>query len=608
MATASTGVTLAPSPSLLEVPEELVGLIAQYLSSHDIAQCMATCKAWTPLFEPLLWRNVELNSYYPAPQALAHNRHRIRSLSVAANDYVNLRTLALDLLDISSLHGPDYMGPVTPEPPREPGGSSKPSTARNNAFHSLRVIRLDYSSEEHAHDWKRPLCLSYVLRILNESPGLLRLAPPESILSFPCHHTEFFLYVLAHKLPCIKELNIRGEKVSTRTGLEFLRVCLNHPQLANLHCDFGIEGLDGYFIIEDYELFDTFFMTVENDRKAQETAGKPILGSSIKSLILPKTNEGYPPEFVCTLFRSYLPNLERLDIPDIVEEEDELSENLFEEAVAQGCPKLQHLRFSWNDNGYLCNIILGVIKGCQEWGLKSFYCRDLVDYGDILGTLLDHHFGTLEEVELVNCHSVQDTDLVELFQCTHLKKVKIQQSGKGRAAIEYQDVRFECYDLKELQLTLSLPGIEAEQDEFSGGDEDDYYDDEFGKRDELIWHWIRRKTKEAYTEIGSLSKLETLSLNCIQDEYARAEGDFDLDLTLKPGCLRKLAGLKELKHFHMATDLWSGMGQAEVEFMDAQWPKLERIVFSCEDLEDIIQRPHWRWLQKRRPHLRYLRY
>ena len=299
MATESTGVTLPPSPSLLEVPEELVGLITQYLSSHDIAQCMATCKASKPLFEPFLWRNVELNSYYPAPQALARNRHRIRSLSVATNDYVNLQTLALDLPDISSLRGPGYLIPVTSEPSREPDSLSKSSTARNNAFRSLRVIRFDYSSEEYPHDWNRPLCLSYVLRILNQSPRLVQLAPPQNILSLSCDHTEFFLYALAHKLLCIKELNIRGEKVSAGTGFEFLRACLNHPQLAKLHCDFRIEGLDDYFSIEDYEPFDTFFTTVEHDRKAKEIAGKPVLGSPIKSLILPKTNEGYPPDFIC---------------------------------------------------------------------------------------------------------------------------------------------------------------------------------------------------------------------------------------------------------------------------------------------------------------------
>ncbi|KAK3823075.1 MAG: hypothetical protein J3Q66DRAFT_437489 [Benniella sp.] len=606
MATASTGVALASSPSLLEVPE-LVGLIAQYLSSHDIAQCMATCKAWKPLFESFLWRIVELKSYYPAPQALVHNRHRIRSLSVAANDYVNLQTLAYDLPDISSFRGPGYLSPVTPEPLQEPDNLSKSSTARSNTFRSLRVIRFDYNSVEHAHDWKRPLCLSYILRIINQSPGLVQLAPPESILSFSCDHAEPFLYILAHKLFCIKELNIRGGNVSVETGLEFLRVCLNHPQLAKLHCDFRMEGLNDYFSIEDYELFDTFFTTVENDRKVKETAGKPVLGSPIKSLILPKTNEGYPPDFICTLLKSYLLNLEILDIPDIGEEEDEPCQQSFEEAVAQGCPKLRHLRCSWNDDGYLYNIMIGITKGCQEWGLKSFYCRDLDDMGGILGTLLEHHFGTLEEVELMNCHSVQDTDLVELFECAGLEKVKIQQSSTGRAAIELQDVRFGCYDLKELQLTLRLPELDAEQDEFSGADDDDYYDDEdFSRRHELFSYWMRRRATEAYTEIGSLSKLETLSLNCVESENARNEGDFDSDLTLKYGCLRQLGGLKELKHFHMATDFWSCMGQAEVEFMDAQWPKLETIVFSCSDLNAIVEKPHWQWLQRRRPHLRYL--
>ncbi|KAK3823071.1 MAG: hypothetical protein J3Q66DRAFT_424641 [Benniella sp.] len=559
---------------------------------------MATCKAWKPLFESFLWRIVELKSHYPAPQALVHNRHRIRSLSVAANDYVNLQTLAYDLPDITSFRGPGYLSPVTPEPLQEPDNLSKSSTARSNTFRSLRVIRFDYNSYKYAHDWKRPLCLSYILRIINQSPGLVQLALPESILSFSCDHAEPFMYTGA------QELNIRGGNVSVETGLEFLRVCLNHPQLAKLHCDFRMEGLNDYFSIEDYELFDTFFTTVENDRKVKETAGKPVLGSPIKSLILPKTNEGYPPDFICMLLKSYLPNLERLHIPDISDRDESFTRSL-EEAVVQGCPNLQHLRFSWYEEDiYIEEVINGIVKGCKQRGLKSFYCEDMHDdRGVILETLLDNHYNTLEEVELVKCRYVDSKNIGELLLCKDLKRVRIQQSTSDGAAIEFQHVEFRCRDLKELQLTLHRPDIDPLDDPFGSDDEEEDEEEDEDRVYERFSSWEERKAKEAYAQIGSLSKLESLSLNGDTVVNGPKGQSHNNDLTLHQGWLRQLAGLKELKYFHMATDFWYEMGQAEVEFMDTQWPKLKTIAFRCSDLNAIIEKPHWQWLRKRRPRL-----
>ncbi|KAK3823074.1 MAG: hypothetical protein J3Q66DRAFT_330791 [Benniella sp.] len=588
-----------PHPSIFEFPE-LVGLVAQYLSSQDIVHCIASSKSWAHHFKPLLWRDVVLKRSHRAPQALALNRHRIRSLSVASNDAYNLHMLAADL--------PNTFPGGSPQGPRDPTCSS---TTENNIFPHLRIIRVDHKSEENASDSKRvSLCMGYVLRILNQSPGLLQLAPPENILNFPSDHTKSFLYTLAHKLPCIRWLDIRGEGVPPKIGLEFLRVCLNHPQLANLHCYFSITGqrpIYGpfeYFSDEQCQLFKSFFTTMENDKKAREATGKPAVGSPIKSLILPKTASGYPPDFICTLLRTYLPNLERLHAPKVMGDGNWYTDASFKkplmEAVAQGCPKLQHLRCSWYEGGCMDKVINGIVKGCQEWGLKSFYCEDLDDqYGRrILATLSRNHSKTLEEVELANCQDVKSEDVAGLFLCKNLKSVKIWRGRKGCAGIEIQDVNFGCHDLTELQLTITQPNVDPEHCDF-GSDEDEDYED-FCARLERFDEWLCRISERAYTQIGSLSKLETLSLN--RDEWDGR--GYDYDLTLEKGWLRQLAGLKELKHFHMATDLWVNMGQAEVEFMDAQWPKLEKIEFS-KNMKSQVKKRHWKWLQARRPGLVY---
>ncbi|KAF9342104.1 hypothetical protein BGX34_008809, partial [Mortierella sp. NVP85] len=160
---------------------------------------------------------------------------------------------------------------------------------------NLRIIRIDYGLWIIASD-KKSLCLDYALRILNQSPVLLQLAAPYDILgdSFTSSQTESFLYALAHKLPRIKELDIREEptfrvrEVLPKIGLELLRVCLSHPQLANLHCNFRIMN----FSTEDLHQTNAFLNSVADDKKAKEATGKSALGSTIKSLRLPGIAEG----------------------------------------------------------------------------------------------------------------------------------------------------------------------------------------------------------------------------------------------------------------------------------------------------------------------------
>ncbi|KAF9343553.1 hypothetical protein BGX34_006624, partial [Mortierella sp. NVP85] len=465
---------------------------------------MATCKAWTPFFEPYIWRDTELDRSYSAPQALVLNRHRIRSLRITSKDYANLHTLTADLPDTTFS-----------EPSQESRDSTSSSTATgNNVFQNLRIIRIDCNYGDIASD-RKSLYFDYVLRLLNQSPGLLQLDAPFDILgdSATSNQTESFLYALAHKLPCLKRLDIPGRGVRPKIALEFLRVCLNHPQLANLHCSFSIGGLLGahrYFSTEEMLLFNSFFTTMENDKKAKEAAGKPAQGAPIKSLRLPEAIEGYPPNFVCTLLRSCLPNLEEFLVPSVGGDRDPSSVESLRDAVAQGCPKLQHLRcWCYDDENY--DVINSIVEGCKQWGLKSFHCEFLENQCRILGTLNENHCETLENIVLANCRSVESDDLVDLFSCRNLRKVIIQQCFIGYAAIELQNVKFKCRDLKELQLTMVQPEMDYEHDDFS--EEEEENEDLLPRgRLERFGRWMKRKAEEAYTQIGSLSKLESLSL------------------------------------------------------------------------------------------------
>jgi hypothetical protein len=71
--------------------------------------------------------------------------------------------------------------------------------------------------------------------------------------------------------------------------------------------------------------------------------------------------------------------------------------------------------------------------------------------------------------------------------------------------------------------------------------------------------------------------------------------------------LAGLSRLKELRHLFLMTDLWYGMTRDDVQFMDSNWPQLERITFGFRkaQLAEIVSQPHWKWLKERRPWIQY---
>ncbi|KAF9362843.1 hypothetical protein BGX34_005383 [Mortierella sp. NVP85] len=623
MASASTSVETGPPLSIFDV-SELVELVAQYLSRHDIIQCVATSKTWTRLFEPFLWQDILLKRFEPAPQALALNRHRIRSLHVGCTDLAHLQILAVDLPDIN----PNNLSPGAPGVSQELGGSTNPQMTENSPFPCLRTIHIHptYEALSDFNGAKRA-CINLILRILNQSPGLTRITLPDGFLEqhhdgqdHARDHIQSFLYTLGHKLLCLRRLEVGSSEIEPEIGLDLLRVCFNHPQLVELLCNFQLGRAD-YPGIFEIQRLDRFLMDLENDKQAKEASEKLTSESRIRFLSLPRVVRGYPPNFLCTLLKSHLPNLERFDIPDISGSGGIAHRNSIKEAVAQGCPKLQHIRpLLDGDDGNTTETVIGIIEGCKEWGLKTFRCDDLVDMLDvndqrgIIESLLMDHTRTLEEIELARCRNVRRKDFINLFsKCRILKKAKIQPDDTKKADMEFQDIASQawvCSDLNELQLTLGQH-VDLEEMEFSSSeegseDEDEANDNENSdiRRLRRFMAWEHRKVTMAYRQIGRLVKLEKLWLGYDPELTTPMDGN-PYDLTLERGYLRELAGLKELKHLCISEYFWSRMGRAEVEFMDAQWPKLEKITFRYWNMSDITQRDHWKWLKQRRPSLRY---
>lgn len=633
MIAANASVALELPLSIFDVPE-LVELIVQYLSSQDIVHCMATSKAFAYQFEPLLWRNVVLKGSRPAPQSLTCNRHRIRSLSVYRNDYLNLCTISQGLPDPIPLIGSGS----APGPQSCRLINNLPVT-NVNTFYRLRTLYIENSWPALGCGWEQTVVdVDSSLRILLQAPNLTHVTIPGRCLDHrhATVHARKLLYAIAHRLPRVQHLGIEADNVEPEIGLELLRICFNHPQLVELHCEFEIGAKYSASHFYSAQLcydprFDSFLLALENDNKERTATGKPPAGSRIKTLVLPRVYNGYPVTFLCTLLRSHLPNLEGFHVPRIDGPRQISYVDSVKDAIAQGCPKLQRIRCSWYDlfavfygDKNTRDAIHGVIEGCKEWGLKSFHTRRLVDPRDnesqsVMATLLTYQSKTLEDVELVDCEEVRHRDLVNLFhKCKNLKRVNIEANELGAVAISFNDVisaEWACRDLRELQLVLSRPcfdldgGYSEPANASESGRKDDNSDNQYDDDDDYYDRydaWMRGMAKKVYGQIGRLVKLETLSLGGHGCEKPLSPmQDFEYDLTLKHGWLAELAGLKDLRHFGMDTNFWSRMGQAEVEFMDTHWPKLERITFGYNVLELITKKPHWQWLQKKRPQLKY---
>ncbi|KAF9284944.1 hypothetical protein BGZ68_004295 [Mortierella alpina] len=276
-----------------------------------------------------------------------------------------------------------------------------------------------------------------------------------------------------------------------------------------------------------------------------------------------------------------------------------------------------------------CNFIRGAlgletVRGGNTWNIV-LPC----DPSNVIRALVTYQFSTLQEIEFLNCESIGSADQQAILSsCRQLKRLWMvpRTTLKPQEGLQFQDVldgEWVCLGLRELYLildrtikvkalsqamrleSLALTGETATKD--TGHEE--LHTGERSGRETMAW-----AAKRVYSQLGRLADLKILSIGFVMTDQERRKAtgySFQWDLTLSRGWLAELSGLKNLRHLHLRTDFWTRMGQAEVEFMDAKWPLLESVTFiifrwySAEtDLFlKLMQKPHWLWLQKRRPQL-----
>ncbi|KAF9960820.1 hypothetical protein BGZ72_005826 [Mortierella alpina] len=284
-----------------------------------------------------------------------------------------------------------------------------------------------------------------------------------------------------------------------------------------------------------------------------------------------------------------------------------------------------------------CNFIRGAVgleavHGGDNWGAVFSY-----DFTSVLRALVAHQCSTLEELELLNCTAISSVDQQAIMSsCRRLKRlwivpVRYPRRGTGLHLQDVVEGEWVCLGLRELYVTLdrtvnvksALQAMRLEslapfnQESAKNTDHEELQKEVVGRAElqkQGKCRAVAWAAKRVYSQIGRLVELKVLSIGAaMSDQGSRKaqEFAFDWDLTLSKGWLAELSGLKNLRHLHLRMNFWTRMGQAEVEFMDANWPLLESLAVNLDglyasDRDIFLRQPHWQWLEKRRPHLLYV--
>ncbi|KAF9347739.1 hypothetical protein BGX26_000798 [Mortierella sp. AD094] len=569
------------SISIFNIPEILV-MISQYLTSHDMAMTRATCKNLAHQLEPIMWKHLHVRDHPPLQDSVLRNRHHIETLYISSLNTHGIIALSCDLLSPPTTTEIKLLNPTSmditsmliseAEPVQPPVNSPIP------VLRMMQHIEVDTT-----------IVPEQLLPILNHCPNLTHL----EISTSSIFDQGLFQDSLRNNLRQLLHLSLTGPTVQLETALPLLHVCLLHPRLQELILAFHLPILKRDLRRDAWES-GQFSSILEALKNSSDLSGP--FRSNITSLTLPTYHKGYPISFLEPLLKDHLFNIERFTVPMLegYGDEDEDEDLPILEAYRGLCPKLQHLTCVIDEGNFDTTYLESFINESYTngIGLKTFriYNHDDGDFVDILEPLIELHSDTLEEIELIDCVMVQSSILQSIFtMCENLRRFWATPGNNGSIELRFSDIVREewvCLEMRELRLNL-IP--------------DDPNDIPHNATD-----LATPMAKKVYAQIGRLVKLEKLSLGHDLVGYA-AMGYKDLknDLTLERGWLAELAGLSKLRHFHMMTDFWSKMGKAEVEFMHANWTHLERITFGEDNIMSryTIDEPHWRWLKEQRPGL-----
>ncbi|KAF9939475.1 hypothetical protein BGZ65_010404 [Modicella reniformis] len=506
---------------------------------------------------------------------------------------------------------------------------------------NLRTLHIDISHLAEESRWRTrdviPTTTS-VLRLLDTNPLITHLHLPASVLVYQWA-IDSLLNIIDNQLLMLVHLTF-GNNHMLNVPFEhcppLLHALCRHKQLKDLHCLFTTTYNNyehsKFFEIPPRPCAESFRSSRYLQTDPRELLTEPSM--SLRAVTLPRSNQSVPLAMVLRFLNNCVPYLEDLEVPEFVQPVATVLEPL----VMLGSSTLQHIRFEQAPH-IDESVSKAVLLACET--LKSFRAGFLRDVKWIITWLAKTHTRSLEEIKVHDsCFFTSGLIRRLLRDCTHLKEFSMNKN-MNKSGLRLHDVmtgRWSCFGLKILRLiicrsmvrqrdenalenpqedsheTMNIPLVEPQE----GGYGTSVYQDSAeasngGAEDARTLSMscqIVEGVAKLYQQIGRLTQLEILDLRYASlndDRRDPYEEDYATDLTLSGG-LQFLSGLTSLRQLVLISDLWTAMGQCEVEFMADNWPKLEVIAFgTAAKMQEWTKSEcfgHWRWLERQRPGLR----
>ncbi|KAF9572401.1 hypothetical protein EC968_009975 [Mortierella alpina] len=467
--------------------------------------------------------------------------------------------------------------------------------ATNPTTHCINLKRIEFGAFDYKHI---SLTQQHLATLLDRNRRLTHLTLPLEFATLGFGTKPAAVLVALSRLEKLQQLTIVSwEECDTRDMALLLQACLPLPNLTELFLDVDWQWSD--YGAGSTSLLKRIIKDASTERFSQHPRA-----SKIKSLRTPINRSEEVDPLPLLLLQSDLLDLETCGIPWFSEKTDPKE---IERVVREHCPNLKHLtcpsyKYQW-EYGMMSDAFL---RGCS--GIQTF-SSELYFSDDVVSSLVSLHHKTLEVFELKEGYHVSSRDLqAVLTQCKHLKRFSVTDpdSRKSTISIDFADVakgEWACMGLTHLSLILNRCPKEGGE---WGRSESESESDEEEAENPVKASEMAAEAKRVYAQIGRLEKLEVLELDVdVSPDRGAYEGDYAWDLTFfrNKGCLRQLAGLKNLKRLSLKEDFWSKMRWREMEFMLKHWPLLSEIHLEGGP-KDWWRQSHWYRLQEMRPELR----
>lgn len=448
-----------------------------------------------------------------------------------------------------------------------------------------RLTRLVYSGDIKVKN-ETPFTaqqLNQLLLILRHNPFLEAVRLPADLIH---KHVDELVATLStlERLTSVTLASSNSKGYKMETVFRLLMSMLGFPNLRVLRFSFEVDMTRERY--QDNVIFGQTLLELKGHRQAGRF---PQL---LKSFELPRFKERYPSTFLVPLYSSGFPALKTLFIP---RSEDRCFESMAP-IVRPSFPAVSSILMDGkettvNDDVMFQTIvqqlpprIRSIELSFMEWNrdVKSSVLKNRL----VLETLIIRH------VELMATFDVQ----IILAVCPNLKTLSVHGKDRGLilnlkdfkiydnevniwndlGEIDDLEANYSCRGLRSFSLTSAAPVLGAHPN----------------------------STKAFYWQLGRLIHLEEITFGYQPWRGFEVENDWLFEFTLHPvhGRLNELRNLKKLRKLHLQGLLWNRIGQAEVEWMEREWPCLERVTVSTANRPLVMEesKSHWKWFMEKR--------